>query len=203
MCLASAAHADGAKFELSLRGNVLLGDGVPANDILGYGVIARYYLRDGWFAGATLDAYEYDFEAPADRVVGIPQDPTLSAIDASASNVVFSGFFGRQYGNDGKGFDWFWTAGVGVGFPDVDDVSGPTEAGGTFDLTFDAKTEIHLMGTLGTSYQFNPRWSATFAGRLEHHFMDITATDRVTGMSGTVESQTVVGGYLSVDYRFR
>ena len=44
--------------------------------------------------------------------------------------------------------------GLGVGFPDVDDIGGPTATGGTFDLTYDAKTEFHVVGTLGTTYHF-------------------------------------------------
>lgn len=201
--LMSSAYSDDARFDVGARVSVLLGDGVPANDIIGPGIIGRYHLRDGWFIGFSLDSYEYDFEEPADRVVGIPQDPTISSIDASATNVVLAGSLGRQYGNTDKGFDWFWTLGVGAGFPDVDDVSGPTEGGGMFDLTADAKTEIHLMGSLGTSFHFNPNWYATFAARFEHHFMDITVTDRVTGMSGTVDSQSPLGGYLGITYSFR
>ena len=60
--LAVAAYADEAKFEVGVRANVLLGDGVPANDILGFGVISRYRLSDGWFVGFGLDRYEYDVD---------------------------------------------------------------------------------------------------------------------------------------------
>lgn len=199
--LVSTAYSEEARYEIGLRGNVLLGDGVPANDILGLGVIGRYTLRDGWFAGAALDFYNYDFERPS-LVVGIPQDPAVKTIDADASNTVLSGFVGRQYGDTSRGFDWFWTAGLGIGFPDVDDIGGPTATGGTFDLTFDAKTEIHLMAALGTSYHFTPAWSATLAARFEHHFMDITVTDRVSGTTGTVDSQSPIGAYISINYSF-
>ena len=199
--LESTAHSDETRYEIGLRANVLLGDGVPANDIMGFGVIGHYNLRDGWFAGATLDTYDYDFERPS-LVLGIAQDPAVKDIDASASNTVLGGFVGRHYGDSGQGFDWFWTAGLGVGFSDVDDVGGPTETGGTFDLTFDANTEFHLMGTLGTSYHFTPTWSATFAARIEHHFMDIQITDRVTGSTAKVDSQSPVGAYLSINYSF-
>ncbi|MCH9004353.1 MAG: hypothetical protein IH838_03585 [Proteobacteria bacterium] len=199
--LVSTARSDETRYEVGLRANVLLGDGVPANDILGLGVIGRLNLRDGWFAGVALDRYNYDFERPS-LIVGIPQDPGVSVIDASASNTVLSGFVGRHYGDSSQGFDWFLTAGLGVGFPDVDDTSGPTASGGTFDLTFDAKTEIQLMGTLGTSYHFTPIWSVTFAARVEHHFMDIRITDRISGSTGKVDSQSPVGAYLSINYSF-
>jgi len=197
----SMAHSDETRYEIGLRANVLLGDGVPANDILGFGVIGRYNLQNGWFAGAILDTYDYDFERPS-LILGIPQDPTVEDIDAAASNIVLSGFVGRHYGDASHGFDWFWTVGLGAGFPDIDDVAGPTSSGGTFDITFDASTEIHLMGSFGTSYHFTPAWSATFAARLEHHFMDIQVTDRVSGATGKVDSQSPVGAYLSINYSF-
>lgn len=202
LCLiVSTAHSDETRYEIGLRANVLLGDGVPANDILGFGFIGRYDLQNGWFAGVTLDTYDYDFERPS-KILGIAQDPAVKDIDASASNTVLGGFVGRHYGESNKGFDWFWTAGLGIGFPDVDNTSGPTDTGGTFDLTFDAKTEIHLMGTLGTSYYFTPAWSATFSARLEHHFMDISITDRVSGSTSKLDSQSPVGAFLSINYRF-
>lgn len=199
--LGSAAYGEDPKYDIGVRGNVLLGDAVPANDILGFGAIGRRHLSDGWFAGFTLDTYDYDFERPS-LVVGIPQDPAVKAIDASASNTVVGGFLGRQYGNRNRGFDWFWTTGLGIGFPDVTDISGPTDTGSMFDLTFDAGTEIHLMTSLGTSYHFTPAWAVSLALRLEHHFMDISVTDRVTGATGSVDSQSPYGAYLSVDYSF-
>lgn len=199
--LGSTAYCEDDQYEISARGNVLLGDGVPANDMLGFGAIVRRHLSDGWFVGITLDTYDYDFERPS-LVVGIPQDPAVKTIDASASNTVVGGFLGRQYGNRDQGFDWFWTAGLGIGFLDVEDISGPTDTGGMFDLTFDASTEIHLMTSLGTSYHFTPAWAVSLALRLEHQFIDITVTDRVTGATGNVDSQSPHGAYLSVDYSF-
>jgi hypothetical protein len=176
-------------------------DGLPANDMLGYGVIGRYYLNEGWFAGAALDTTDFDFEHTS-AILGIPQDPAVKAIDAAATNTIISAFMGRQYGNTDRGFDWFWTAGVGAGFPDVKDVSGPVDGGGTFDITTDSGTEIHLISSLGTSYHFSPAWSATFAARLDHHFMDHKLTDRVSGATTTVDSQTPVGVSISVNRRF-
>ena len=45
--LISTVYAQESQYQIGLRGNVLLGDGVPANDILGFGVIGRYAFRDG------------------------------------------------------------------------------------------------------------------------------------------------------------
>ena len=199
--IVSTSNAQEAKWEIGLRANVMLGDGVPANDMLGYGLIGRYYLENGWFAGASLDTTEYDFEHMASQV-GIVQDPAEKSIDAAATNTILGGFMGRQYGNTERGFDWFWTAGLGVGFPDVDPVAGPVDGGGIFIITTDAGTEFHLTASIGTSYHFSPAWSASFVGRLEHHFTDYTLTDQVSGATRTIDSQTPMGVSLSVNYRF-
>lgn len=196
-----AVADEAARFEIGLRGNVLLGDGVPANDVLGLGVIARYRLNNGWFVGAGIDAYEYDFEHPA-KLVGLRQDPDLSDIDADASSTVLSASFGRLYNATDDGFDWFWSLGLGFASPSVDDVAGPTDTGGMFDITFDVGSEVHLMGTLGSSYNFSSKWSASFAARLEHHFMDVLATDRGTGNTFKVDSQSPIGAYFSLNYKF-
>lgn len=197
----STSSAQETSWDIGLRGNVMLGDGLPANDMLGYGVITRYYLNDGWFAGAALDTTDFDFEHTS-SILGIPQDPAVKAIDAAATNTILSAFMGRRYGNTDKGFDWFWTAGIGIGFPDVDDVSGPVDGGGTFDITTDSGTEFHLQTSLGTSYHFSPVWSATFAARVEQHFMDHQLTDRVSNATTTVDSQTPVGVSISVNRQF-
>ena len=199
--LSRTSKSDDSKFEVGFRANVLLGDGVPSNDILGLGVISRYGLSDGWFIGAGLDLYEYDFERPW-RIAGLEQDPTADVIDAPADSTVFNGSLGRLYNETDHGFDWFWTLGLGYSLPNVDSVSGLTDTGEAFDLTFDVGNEIHLMASLGTSYNFSSIWSATFAARVEHHFMDVLITDRVSGNTAKVDSQSPIGAYLSLNYRF-
>lgn len=199
--ISGVAYAEDSKFEIGLRANVLLGDGVPANDILGLGVIGRYRLNNGWFIGAGLDTYDYDFERPW-KIVDLRQDPNVATIDASADNTVLSGSLGRLYNETNHGFDWFWTLGLGFGSANVDDVAGPTDTGGTFDMTFDVGNEIHLMATLGSSYNFSENWSASFTARVEHHFMDVLITDRVSGNTAKVDSQSPLGAYLSLNYRF-
>ncbi len=195
------SYAQDSKVDIGLRANVLLGDGIPNNDVLGLGVIGRYRLSNGWFVGAGIDMYDYDFERPA-SILGIVQDPNENTIDASTESTVLFGSFGRLYNETDRGFDWFWSLGLGFASVSVDDVSGPTDTGGTFDLTFDVGNETHLMGTLGTSYNFSKRWSTSFAARVEHHFMDVTVTDRVTGATAKIDSETYTGAYLSLNYRF-
>ena len=199
--VAPITYADEPKNEYGLRANVLLGDGKPANDILGVGLIGRRYLEDGRFIGGSLDAYAYDFERPA-SYLGIRRDPNVDVIDADGSVTTVAGFMGREYGDANGGFRWFWSLGLGIGFETVDDVSGPTDNGGTYELTFDTGENIQLQSAIGTSWYFSSRWSASFTARLEHHFMDIKITDRVSGATTKIDSQTPVGAYLSLNYRF-
>ena len=201
LLLTGTSQAQDSKFEIGLRFNVLLGDGVPSNDIPGLGVIGRYRLNNGWFIGAGYDSYEYDFERPW-RVAGLEQDPSIAVIDAIGNSSVISGSIGRLFNETDSGFDWFWSLGVGFASPSIDDVAGPTDDGGTFDLTFDVGSEIHLMATLGTSYNFSEKWSTSFAARVEHHFMDVLVTDRESGATGKIDSQSPIGGFISLNYRF-
>ena len=200
-CTPAVGQDDESKFEIGLRANVLLGDGVPANDILGYGLIGRFPLSKGGGIGATLETYEYDFEHPT-KIVGLTQDPNVDVIDALADSTVLGAAIGRLYNKTDSGFDWFWSLGIGFASPNVDDISGPTDTGGTFDITFDVGNEIHLMGSLGTSYNFSESWSTSFSARIEHHFMDILVTDAVTGSIAQIDSQSPMGAYLSLNYRF-
>ena len=199
--LAGTVVAEDSKLEVGLRANVLLGDGTPANDILGLGVMGRYRLNDGWFVGAGIDTYAYDYERPW-KILGLRQDPNVPTIDASADSTVFNGSFGRLYNETDRGFDWFWSLGLGFASPGVDDVVGPTDAGGTFDIRTDVGSEIHLMATLGSSYNFSESWSTSFSARIEHHFMDVLITDRVSGDTAKIDSQSPIGAFWSLNYRF-
>jgi len=201
LCFASTSYGQESQWEFGLRSNAISGDGLPTNDMLGFGVISRFYLNDGWFAGAAIDTAEYDFEH-ASAIWGESQDLSTNAIDAAATNTIFSAFMGRQYGDMSKGFDWFWTAGLGVGFPDIEDVSGPVNGGGSFDITARSGTEIHLITSLGTSYHFSSEWSATFTARVEQHFMDHRLTDRITDTTTTIDSQTPIGVSISLNRQF-
>lgn len=201
LLLAPATQADEPRYEFGLRANVLLGDGKPANDILGAGLIGRQNRGNGWFVGGSLDTYAFDFERPA-SYLGIRQDPDVDVVDAKATSTVLGGFMGREYGDANNGWRWFWSVGVGAGFGSVENVSGPIDGGGSFDLTIDRGTEVHLQGALGTSWYFTSQWSASFTARVEHHFMDVNITDNISGAKTSIDSQSPVGASMSLNYRF-
>lgn len=184
-----------------MRGIALFGNGEPANDILGGGVFVNRSLRDRWYAGVAIERYSFDFERVA-GVVGITQAPSESDIDAKATNNVLSAFIGRRYGANERGLQLYWTAGLGVNFPSVDDANGPTATGGTFDVTTDAGTELHVLSSAGLRYAFSQRWSVDVAARLEHHFMDYQVRDRVSGNTREIDSQSPWGVHFGLTYGF-
>lgn len=58
------------------------------------------------------------------------------------------------------------------------------------------------MGKLGASYHFSPHWSVNLTARAEHHFIDYKVTERGTGASGSIDSQTPLGFHIGTSYRF-
>jgi hypothetical protein len=201
LLLATSANADNFKYEVGLQGVALLGDGVPANDIIGFGVTGRYYLEDGWFVAGAIESYDYDFERPIE-VVGLRQDPAIKTIDAAISTTVVSAHLGKTQTLGRSDFEWFWSLGIGAAFPDADSATGPTDDGGTFNVTTDAGTEIHLLSAIGLEYRFTPALSVRAAARAEHHFIDLSVTDQVSGATGTVDSHSPLGMNVGVAWRF-
>ena len=79
----AAISAQESRFEIGMRGLVLLGKGTPANDMLGEGLIGRFALSDAWRLGIALDGVTFDYETP-NRALGIPE--TFEAMGVSAAD---------------------------------------------------------------------------------------------------------------------
>lgn len=201
LVLSQSANAESRQYEIDVRAVALFGDGVPANDVIGKGIGGRYYLDDGWFISAGIENYTYDFERPI-KAVGLNQDPTIKDIDAEVDTTVVSAGVGRKYGAKSARLTWFWDLGIGAGFPDVGNATGPLDTGGNFDIKTDAGTEFHLMGKLGTSFHFTPQWAFNVVARAEHHFMDFAVTEVNSGNTGKVDSHSPLGVHFSVSFRF-
>ncbi|MDQ5858259.1 MAG: outer membrane beta-barrel protein [Acidobacteriota bacterium] len=196
---APAAAADGA-FDLGVRGNVLVGNGEPTNDMLGYGIFARFRVSDGWRVGVGVDhTPEFDVEGVA-GLVGQSQDPAVDTVDAKASSTVVQAWLERSYPS-GR-IEWFWTVGAGVGNLEVDKVSGPRAGGGTFTVETDAGTEFIAAGSLGLRWFFTRMVALEVAGRLDYHFADWTLVERVSGATSTVDDYLVTGGHVGFTFRF-
>jgi hypothetical protein len=189
------------RFEFGLRGQILLADGEPANDLPGYGAFARYRFNERWSVGLAVDQTEYDFEQPA-RLLGLQQDPAVEPVDALAEATTFSLWLQRSYSRPGSRIVWFWGVGVGVVSVDVPDVSGPLASGGVFDVHTEVDSEIIASALGGLQWNLSRLLFLEFAGRVEQHFADWQITDRVSGATGTVEDYLTYGGHLGLGFRF-
>jgi hypothetical protein len=180
------------RFEIGPRLLVVTAGGVPTNDMSGYGLQGTYRWRPSWRIGLALDSMGGDFEVPNEVV----QIATPEVFDSTVEMVVVSAWVEREYGR------WFWTAGLGLASPDVDDLSGPTVDGGSFDLATDAGTETVLALSAGGRWSWGSRLRAQVALRLDHHLADWTVRDRVSGRTGSIDDYTAYGLQAALGWRF-
>jgi len=188
-------------FHIGVRANLVTAGGEPANDILSYGLQARYRLNERWLIGAALDEAEYDFELPL-VVLGLEQDPGAEPIDATVSSTMISGWVERELGRNGSSTRWFWTAGAGVAEPDVDDLTGPLLGGGVFALTTDAGSEVIVSLSGGVRRNVGSHFSLEFALRADHHISEWDVRDRVSGRTGKTGDYTGLGAHGGFGFRF-
>jgi hypothetical protein len=192
-----ALCAEEYRFDAGARLLVLLGDGVPANDMIGFGVTGHWVWRESWYVGLGVDQVEFDYERPND-VLGIA---STEEIDGSNDWTRVSGWIERRYGEANQGWSWNWRAGVGFASVATEDVRGSTPTGGTWDIATDASNEVHVLFALGVRRGIG-RWAVDGALHLEHHSTDYELVDRISGRTGTVSSQTPWGASIGLSYRF-
>ena len=195
------AFAQEGRFEVGGQGLVLLSQGEPSNDMVGGGVVFGWRWKDQWHFGGAIDDMTFDYERPQ-RELGIVQDPAQKVIDGSNSFTRLSGWVERRYDDSGN-WHWFWGAGLGYASITAEPfVSGPTNSGGTFNITTDASDELHLMTRAGLRRALGDNWTLTGTFHLEHHFTDYMIRDTVSGAVAKIESHTPVGLSLTFGYRF-
>lgn len=193
-----SAAAEDDRFELGLRGLIILGDGRPANDMLGASVAGRFRWKDGWYLGVGLDSVTFDYERPYD-VLGIS---STEEVDGTNDFRRVSGWIERRYDRDGRSWSWFWAAGLGLASVDAEIVRGSTLAGGTYDIATDAKDEVHVMLSAGIRRAAGARWALDGTLGLEHHSVDYQLTDRISGATGAIGSQTPLSLSIGISRRF-
>lgn len=196
---ASFAQAD--RFDIGLRGGIMVADGEPANDIPGFGLFGHYRLNDRWALGFAVDQAEYDFEQPA-KLVGIQQDPDLAAIDVLAESTTFSVWGERTFRAADSRNSWFVSAGLGAASIDVPVAAGPRSDGGAFEIHTEVSTE--LVASLGAGWRrdLGQRGLLEFGLRADQHFADWKLTDSNSAAKGSVSDYLALGGYLGVGFRF-
>ncbi len=195
--LSNAAYANDDTYSLGVRGNVMLEDGVPANDMLGFGLYGKYYLEDNWAIGYGIDAYSYDFENTAE-FVGLEG---TKIIDAKVSSTMISAWAEKSY-KWSENTRWFWNAGAGINDVSVDPVTGTLTGGGTYLINTDAGTEFVLLASLGTTWRFSKNWGTEISAHIEQHFADWKVTDSSSGATKTLDSYTPMGIQFGINYYF-
>jgi hypothetical protein len=190
--------AQDERFELGIRGLILLGKGTPANDMIGEGLVGRFALNEQWRLGVTLDGVTFDYETP-NRTLGIP---AASVVDGSNTWQRVSVFVERRLDGDRR-WDWHWLLGVGsASLDDIDDVAGLRVDGGPFHIATVADDELHAFAGGGLHRSIGKSWLVAASLTLEHHATDYMLADRISGASGTIGSQTVYGIGIGISYRF-
>jgi hypothetical protein len=194
----TATAAQEERFELGIRGLILLGKGTPANDMIGEGLVGRFAFNKQWRLGVALDGVTFDYETP-NRALGIP---ATAVVDGTNDWQRVGIFVERRFDGDRR-WDWHWLAGIGnASVDDISDVAGLRAGGGTFDIATAADEELHAFAGGGLHRSLGRRWLLDTSLTLEHHATDYVLTDRVSGARGTIGSQTVYGIGIGVSYRF-
>jgi hypothetical protein len=196
-----ATADESGRFDIGVHLGTMLGDGVPANDMPGYGIFGLYRLNDRWSVGLGVDRTEFDYEEPA-RQLGIPLDPADPPVDPKAEMTIFSALVERTFEASRPGREWFLGAAVGVADTDVPDVTGPTATGGTFEIDTEVDREVIVSLRGGVRQQFGERWFAAFTLRAEEHFAAWEVEDRISGATARHDDYFTYGGFLGIGYRF-
>jgi hypothetical protein len=194
----TAATAQDSRFELGLRGLVLLGKGTPANDMMGEGLIGRFALSDAWHLGVALDDATFDYETP-NKTLGIP---AAAVVDGTNEWQRLGAFVERRHEGERR-WRWHWLA--GFGYADVEpvgNVMGQRADGGTFDIATNADDELHVFAGGGTHCEVGQRWLFDATLTIEYHDTHYELVDSVSGARGTIGAQTVYGIAVGLAYRF-
>jgi hypothetical protein len=194
-----AVMAEDRRFEVGLRGLVIIGDGEPANDMIGYGAIGRLELGDPWYLAVALDSVAFDYETPY-RILGID---SVEEIDPKNEFTRLSIAVERRYGRPDSPWGWYWTAGAGYAFVDVgENAAGVTPGGQAFEIATTAEDEWHVIAGAGLRRSLGQNWTLDAALTLQHHTTDYRLVDLVSGAMGSTGSQTPYGVALGVSYGF-
>ena len=195
--------AEAGRYDLTTRLNLVGANGKPTNDALGLGVSIHRQLSDDWFLGVNLDhSPSFDFERTA-SVVGITQDQSKKDIDAVGSMFMITVVAERRYRMGDDNWTGYWNLGGGFNQIDMDDVQGPVEGGGSFDIVTDIDTELVLVGGVGLMQQFGTQWSARYGLGFERHLADWKVRDKNSGNTGSIADYTIFGLRLGMNYQFQ
>lgn len=194
----NCAFASDDNYLVGVRFNAVAESGTPANDMLGYGVYGKYFLKNNWALGFGVDSYSYDFENVSE-FIGL--SPGTKIVDAPTSATMLSAWAEKSYSWTDNA-QWFWNAGLGINDVSVDPATGTLLSGGTYNIVTDAGTELVVLGSIGAKWRFAKNWETEASIRIEHHASDWTSTDTVSGTTKTLDSYTPRGLAIGLNYYF-
>lgn len=119
------------------------------------------------------------------------QDQSLKTIDATLDNTALTARAEKRYPLTRERAEGYWLAGGGINSPGVHAVSGPTQAGGTFNMRTDASDEPIVLGGFGIRFDYAKNGFLHGMFGVERHFADWTVTDTVSGATGTIDDYTI------------
>ncbi len=202
MAVAPPVMAGEQPFDLGLRFNILVGNGNPTNDVVGYGMHGHYSFNDSWRLGYSLDyVEEFDIER-SPGFLGLVTAESIGVIDSKGTSTGVRIWGERMLGDPSRRGRFFVGAGLGYDSIDIDPVSGPLEDGGTFDVVIDAGGQLLVTSSFGWRFDVGRRNALEVALRAERHFADWQVLDRVSGARTTVDDYTLTGIHFGWLFRF-
>ncbi|MCW8956464.1 MAG: outer membrane beta-barrel protein [Gammaproteobacteria bacterium] len=197
----TTVYSDTGDLSIGAHANIVGGRGKPSNDILGIGIIANYSVSNQWFMDIELIYSEADFERPW-KPLGLVQDPTEKTIDAVFTSTALLFHFGQNIQMESKTLKGYWTAGIGFNSVDVEDVTGPLDGGGTFNIITDPDTETLIGLKTGIRQRLGDNWSANYALRFDYHLADWKVTDTISATTTSIGNYSTYGFLVGVTRKF-
>lgn len=197
-CCCTPAFAEEYTFETGARLLVLLGDGVPANDMPGFGLVGRWYWRADWQLGVAVDRVTFDHERPY-ASLGIA---STMEIDGSNDLTRLSAWLERRYDAHDAAWSFFWLAGLGYATVGTETITGFAPSGVRWEIETDASDELHALGGIGMRRHLGRKFMAEVGLHLEHHGTDYQLRDRISGVTTSIGSHSPWGASAAVSYRF-
>src|SRR5687767_6466973 len=197
----TAAHP--GQFFIGVRGGVNAGSGEPTNDMPFWGVYGRYRVRGPWLAGLAVESSTFDFEQPGNLIDVNPVGVVDAELD-STTVTLWGEYEFQPLADDGfaRGIRPFAGVGVGFGFVGDDDVSGPTEGGGSFAFDVEGGTEIIPGLVVGLRFDVHENFVIELGARADYHLTEMKIADTVSGSSADVDDYETYGGYVGFQFRW-
>ena len=194
-------QAQDERYDVGIQLNGLGGSGKPTNDILGFGIHARFGLNERWWLRVGIDHSDvYDIEGPAD-FFGLPADFSAGVVDAEGTSTKLMGWVERVYGREGR-LEWFWAGGVGYNLNDIDPVTGPLIGGGSYRIITNDTDEVIGSVLGGLRWFLGTKWRIELIVRGDQHFADWKLVDEISGATATIDDYFIRGVTLGLRKRF-